>query len=77
MPKYSATLVRFKEEEGIEAILNDWWLADTEFFINLEAFEEWRDVQEESIVWDYVDYFEAWHDDDTKDGLISETCRDP
>lgn len=56
--------------QAIQTILCDWRLADTNFFIGLRAFEEWRDVLEDSIMSDYIDYFETWHDEKTEDGLL-------
>lgn len=50
--KYSATVDGefFSDlDQGIETILCDWWLADLDFFIDLKAFGEWRDVLENRL----------------------------
>ena len=63
--KYSET-VNFdffcKLNEGIGAVLYDWWLADIDFFLDYKEFKEWQDVMEDGIVWDLIEFWETWHD---------------
>ncbi|KAK5458522.1 hypothetical protein LTR55_012003, partial [Exophiala xenobiotica] len=58
-------------EDGIETSLCDWWLADRDFFLDCEEFKEMRDVIQDSMTWDLIDFWETWHDVD-RDGTIKE-----
>ncbi|CAG8982554.1 hypothetical protein HYALB_00002336 [Hymenoscyphus albidus] len=48
-------------EDGIDTSLHEWWLSDVDIFLSYQEFEELRDVTEDSIVWDQIDFFETWH----------------
>lgn len=58
-------------DDGIDTSLCDWWLSDIDFFLDYEEFEEWRDVTEDSMTWDLIEFWETWHDVDC-DGTIRE-----
>lgn len=58
-------------DEGIDISLHDWWLTDLDFCLDCEEFEEWRDMTEDSITWDLIEFWETWHDVDC-DGTIIE-----
>ncbi|KAM0797760.1 hypothetical protein BDR22DRAFT_862258 [Usnea florida] len=58
-------------DDGIDTTLYDWWLSDVDFFQSYEEFERSREVMEDSITWDLIDFWEAWHDVDN-DGTINE-----
>jgi hypothetical protein len=49
-------------DDGIDTSLYEWWLSDIDFFLDYKEFEEWRDVTEDSIAWDMIEFGEAWHD---------------
>jgi hypothetical protein len=51
-------------DDGIDTSLYDWWLSDTDFFLDYEEFREWRDVMEESMPWNLIEFWETWHDVD-------------
>ena len=36
-------------DTGIKAALYNWWLSDTDFFLDYEEFRKWRDVIEDSM----------------------------
>ena len=55
-------------DDGIDTCLCDWWLSDVKFYQEYEKFNEWRQVTEDSMQWDLIDFWEAWHDD----GIIKE-----
>jgi len=46
-------------EDGINTSLYEWWLADTEFFRDYDDFKEYRDMEEERIAWDLIDFEET------------------
>jgi hypothetical protein len=48
-------------DDGIYTSLCDWWLSDIDFSLDYSEFEEWRDVMEDSITWDLIDFWETWH----------------
>jgi hypothetical protein len=52
-------------EDGINTILYEWWLSDTEFLLYYNDFKEYRDMEEERIAWDLIDFWETWHDLET------------
>lgn len=58
-------------DDGIDTSLCDWWLSDIDFFLDYEEFKEWREVTEDSITWDLIEFWETWHDVDY-DGTIKE-----
>lgn len=58
-------------DDGIDTSLCDWWLSDIDFFLDYEEFKEWREVTEDSITWDLIEFWETWHDVDY-DGTIAE-----
>ena len=58
-------------EDGIDTSLYDWWLSDTYFFLQYEEFKKWREVTEDSMNWDLIEFYETWHDLDY-DGTIEE-----
>lgn len=58
-------------DDGIDTSLCDWWLADIDFYENYGEFKEWREVTEDSMTWDLIDFWETWHDVGY-DGTISE-----
>lgn len=58
-------------DNGIETALYDWWLSNIDFFLDWEDFREWRDVTEDSMAWDLIEFWETWHDVDC-DGTIKE-----
>jgi hypothetical protein len=51
-------------DDGIHTSLYDWWLSDIDFFLDYEEFEERRDVMEDSITWELIEFWETWHDVD-------------
>ena len=57
--------------DGIDTSLCDWWLSDVDLFLDYEEFKEWREVTEDSMTWDLVEFWETWHDVDY-DGTIEE-----
>ena len=58
-------------DEGINTSLYEWWLSDPDFQLDYEEFDEWRGVAEDSITWDLIEFWEAWHDVE-RDGTIVE-----
>ena len=58
-------------DDGIEDSLCDWWLLDIDFFRDYEEFKEWKNMTEESITWDLIEFWETWHDVDC-DGTVEE-----
>lgn len=58
-------------EDGIGTSLCDWWLSDMGFFLDYEEFKKWREVTEDSMNWDLIEFWETWHDFDY-DGTIKE-----
>jgi len=58
-------------DDGIDTSLCDWWLSDIDFFLDYEEFKEWRDVIEDSMTWNLIEFWETWHDVDC-DGAIKE-----
>ena len=58
-------------DDGIDTSLCDWWLSDLDFFLDYKEFEEWREVTEDSMMWDLIELWETWHDVDD-DGTIEE-----
>ena len=56
---------------GIETTLYDWWLSDIDFLLDCEEFREQRDVGEDCMVWNLIEFWETWHDVDC-DGTIKE-----
>lgn len=49
-------------DDGIDTSLNEWWLTDTDFVLDLEEFYEWREVMEDGMISDLIDFWETWHD---------------
>ncbi len=58
-------------DDGIDTSLCDWWLSDIDFFLDCEEFKEWRDVMEDSMTWNLIEFWETWHDVDC-DGTVKE-----
>ena len=58
-------------DDGINTSLCDWWLSDIGFFQAYEGFREWRELTEDSMTWDLIEFWETWHDVDY-DGTIKE-----
>ncbi|KAK5562188.1 hypothetical protein LTR43_012217, partial [Exophiala xenobiotica] len=58
-------------QDGTETSLCEWWLADIDFFLDCEEFKEMRDVSQDSMTWDLIEFWETWHDVD-RDGTIKE-----
>ena len=58
-------------DDGINTSLCDWWLSDIGFFQDYEGFREWRELTEDSMTWDLIEFWETWHDVDY-DGTIKE-----
>ncbi|PMD43676.1 hypothetical protein L207DRAFT_631740 [Hyaloscypha variabilis F] len=58
-------------DDGINTSLCDLWLSDIDFFLDYEEFREWRDVTEDSMSWDLIEFWETWHDVDC-DGTVKE-----
>lgn len=58
-------------DDGIHTSLYDWWLSDIDFFLDHQEFKEWRDVMEDSMTWNLIDFWETWHDVDCE-GVIKE-----
>ncbi|KAH8197131.1 hypothetical protein TruAng_008697 [Truncatella angustata] len=50
-------------DDGVDTALNDWWLADTSFFLRHKAFEDWR----VAMLCDTNNFCESWHDVDVGD----------
>ena len=42
-----------------------------DFFLDYEEFKEWRDMTEDSMTWDLIEFWETWHDVNC-DGIIKE-----
>ncbi|KAL8669126.1 MAG: hypothetical protein Q9168_006266 [Polycauliona sp. 1 TL-2023] len=57
--------------DGIDTSLYNWWLSDIDFFLDHEEFKQWREVTEDSMTWDLIEFWETWHDVDY-DGTIKE-----
>ena len=55
-------------EDGIDTALCEWWLSDVDFWADCQEFYSWRDVTEEGIAWDLIDFWETWH----RDGTVGE-----
>ena len=51
-------------ENGIETALCEWWLTDSDFLLNYMEFEDWRDAMEDSILWDQIELWETWHEEE-------------
>jgi len=58
-------------DNGIDTSLCDWWLLDIDLVLNYEEFKEWREVTEDSMTWDLIEFWETWHDVDY-DGTLKE-----
>ncbi len=58
-------------DDGINTSLCDWWLSDISFFRDYEAFKEWREMIEDSMTSDLIEFWETWHGVDY-DGTIKE-----
>ncbi|KAL9488341.1 hypothetical protein ACSS6W_000618 [Trichoderma asperelloides] len=56
---------------GIDTVLYEWWLTDTEFCLDLNEFEEWRAGEAHEIIQDKIDFWEAWYYSDC-DGIAEE-----
>ncbi|KAL7942622.1 hypothetical protein V8C42DRAFT_331480 [Trichoderma barbatum] len=48
---------------GVENALYELWLADLDFYLNLNEFEEWRDAMEAGIIEDEFDFWDTWTDE--------------
>ena len=51
-------------EDGIDTALCDWWLSDVDFFLDYKEFKKLREVTEDSIIRDLIEFWETWHDVD-------------
>lgn len=49
-------------DNGIGTALYDWWLLDIDFFLDCEEFREWRDIMEDSMTWNLIEFWETWYD---------------
>ena len=49
-------------DDGIHTSLCDWWLSDSDFFSDYEEFKIYREVTEDSMTWDLIEFWETWHD---------------
>ncbi|KIW21902.1 uncharacterized protein PV07_12688 [Cladophialophora immunda] len=58
-------------DDGIDTTLYEWWLSDIDFYLDYEEFKELRDVAEDSMTWDLIEFWEAWRDFNC-DGTIKE-----
>jgi hypothetical protein len=58
-------------DNGIGTALYDWWLSDIDFSLDYEEFREWRDMMEDSMTWNLIEFWETWHDVDS-DGAVRE-----
>ena len=58
-------------DNGIDTSVCDWWFSDIDFFLDCEEFEEWRDVTEDSMTGDLIEFWETWQDVDC-DGTARE-----
>lgn len=58
-------------DDGIDTSLYDWWLSDIDFLLDYKEFQEWREVTEDRMTWDLIEFWETWHDVDY-DGTIKE-----
>ncbi|KFX88766.1 hypothetical protein O988_08912 [Pseudogymnoascus sp. VKM F-3808] len=56
-------------DDGITTSLNDCWLASMDFFQAYEELKDKRDIIEDAILWELVEFWETWYDID-EDGLI-------
>ncbi len=51
-------------DDVIETALFDWWLSDVDFSLDDEESRERRDVVEDGIAWNQIEFCETWHDVD-------------
>lgn len=58
-------------DDGINTALYDWWLSDIDLLLDHEEFKEWRDVMEDGMTWNLIEFWETWHDVDG-DGAVGE-----
>lgn len=56
--------------DGIDTGLYDWWLSDIDF-LDYEEFKEWRDVTEDNMAWELIEFWETWLDVDC-DGIFKD-----
>jgi hypothetical protein len=43
-------------DDGIDTSLCDWCLSDIHFYLDCEEFKEWRDVMEDSMTWNLIEF---------------------
>lgn len=51
-------------DRGIDTVLSDWWLADSDFARDYEEFKRWREIMEDGMTWDLIEFWEIWHDEE-------------
>lgn len=56
--------------DGIDTGLCDLWLSDIGF-LEYEEFKEWRDVTEDNMAWELIEFWETWLDVDC-DGIFKD-----
>lgn len=59
-------------DDGIHTALYEWWLADTEFCLDVSEFDEWRAEEEHGIVQDETDFWDTWYCFPGCDGIAKE-----
>ena len=43
-------------DAGIDIGVHDWWLLDVDFLLDYKIFEEERDVSEDRMIWDLIEF---------------------
>jgi hypothetical protein len=56
-------------DDGIYTSLYEWWLADIDFSLDYKEFKEWKDMIEDSMTWDLIEFWETWRDFDSDGGI--------
>ena len=55
---------------GINDALYDWWLNDYDFHLDVQEFKQWREVVEEGIISDQIEFWETWYEVDRNGNVI-------
>ncbi|KAL8661500.1 MAG: hypothetical protein Q9168_008379 [Polycauliona sp. 1 TL-2023] len=63
-------------DDAIDTSLYEWWLSDIDFLRRFEDHDEERAMIEDSMTWDWADFWEVWcnvtHDGTTEKRLVKE-----
>lgn len=46
-------------KDGIGDYIID-WLADSDFVADHQEFEDWKEIMEDTMIWDLIDFWETW-----------------